>query len=310
MRSFLGSNKLVSMDINELRGWATFLDRAVIASLIAAILAISALGLTTWFSFRFNSAVRAHEQVVVDRYKGMEGRSVELEREVATARQRVSALEREVATARDGTAVLQQQLAAARVQAATIEQEASVTRQRAEAYGRAVDEANERAARAEQETAAATAKERAVELDAAEIRKRLAELGQRVKEATHGTNPEERAPENVAPGGDKQSPPIVVSLRKYAGTKAAVFVLDQAADAPAAGAAISTSERSGLDAADVEVDGCDGNLWRGRTRQGRQRLRDDQPSSTNYARAPLVRRKETGQLIGTDIAVHSMVHTC
>ncbi|MBS0524529.1 MAG: hypothetical protein JSS04_12955 [Proteobacteria bacterium] len=223
------------------------MDRAVIASLIATIVAVSALGITTWLSFRFSSAVRAHEQAVLDQYKGVEGHSEQLERDVATARQRMSTLEQEVATARQRAAALERQVTAARQQAATIEQEASAARQRAEAYGQAAREANERAARANRETAAATAKERALELDAAEIRQRLADLGQQVRKAAEqATKPAEQAtkagspPDSAAPGGDKPASLVVESLRKYAGTKAALFVVDQVADAPAAGAAIAT----------------------------------------------------------------------
>ena len=69
------------MNIDELRNWATIMDRAVVASLVATVLALSALGITTWLSFRFSAGVRAHEQAVV-------------EQEVATARGRTSAANR------------------------------------------------------------------------------------------------------------------------------------------------------------------------------------------------------------------------
>src|SRR6266404_4667653 len=222
------SNNLVSMDINELRGWAAFMDKAVIASLVATIVAVAALSITTWLSFRFSGAVHAHEQAVFDLYRGMEGHSVQLERDVGTARERVSTLEQEVAAARERTAAL--------------EQEASAARERAETYGQAAHEANERAARADRETADASAKERAAQLDAEEIRQRLAGLGRQVREATErATVPAEGTPESAAASRDKPSSPIVASLRKYAGTKAALFVVNQVADAPAAGAAISTT---------------------------------------------------------------------
>ncbi len=217
-----------------------FIDRAVIASLIATIVAVGALGITTWLSFRFSGAVRMHEQAVIDGYKGMEGHSVQLEGDVATARERVSTLEQAISAARERTAALEQQVTAARDRAATIEQEASAARERAEAYGQAVREANERAARADRETAAATAKERALELDAAEIRRRLTDLGQQVTKATEqARKPAEDTPESAAANPDEPSSSIV-AMRKFAGTKAAVFVLDQVSDAPAAGAAIST----------------------------------------------------------------------
>jgi len=212
------------MDINEIRGWAAFMDRAVIASLVATVVAVSALGVTTWLSLRFSGALRAHEQAVLAGYKGAEGHSVQLERDVATARERVSTLEQEVATARTQAAALEQQVTAARQQAATIEQEASAARDRAEAYGQAAREANERATRADRETAAATAKERALELDAAEIRQRLADLGQQVRKAAEQTTkpaeqaakPAESPPEVAPPSGDKD----VVFFRKADGPEA------------------------------------------------------------------------------------------
>jgi phage shock protein A len=261
-------NDVVSMDINELRGWATVVDRTVIASLVVTVLAVSALGLSTWFSFRLSSAIRAHDQAALDQYKGMEGRSVQLEQNVATVQQRMAALEQEVATAKGRTTDLQQQVTAAHDRAATMEQEAAAARQRAEAYGQAAREANERAARAdreaseraaraERETAAAAAKEQALQIDAAEIRKRLEELGQQVKQAARAPKEETPAPEapaepviasppaakpEPAPIPDKQDPPpVATGLRKYAGTNAAVFVLDQVSAAPAAAAAIATT---------------------------------------------------------------------
>jgi hypothetical protein len=215
------------MDINQLRGWAAVMDRAVIASLIATVLAVSALGITTWLSFRFGGAVRAHEQAVLDGYRGVAGHSQQLEQEVAAVRQRAAALEQQVTEARE--------------RAATIEREAAAARDRAEAYGQAARDATERAARADRETAAATAKERALELDAAEIRQRLAELGQQVRKASEQTaKPAESPPESAVPAGDKPASLVAESLRRFAGTKAAVFVVDQASDAPAAGAAISS----------------------------------------------------------------------
>lgn len=242
------SNKLVSMDIDQLRGWATFMDRAMIVSLIATIMAVAALGVTTWLSFRFSGAVRAHEHAVIDRYKGIESHSVQVEQDVAAARQRAAALEQEVSTAR-GRAV-------------ALEQEASTARERAAAFEQAAREANERAAqaaneRAARESAAASEKARTPRFDAAEIKQRLVDLGKLVREATtravdptqgsatetprpvQGPVQGEGIPESAAASRDGQPSPIVSSLRKYAGTKAAVFVLDQVSDAPVVGSTIS-----------------------------------------------------------------------
>jgi hypothetical protein len=219
------SNKLVSMDIDQLRGWAAIMDRAMIVSLIATIMAVTALGITTWLSFRFSGAVRAHEHAVIDRYKGMESHSVQVEQDVAAARERAVALEQEAATARE----------------------------RAVALERAAREATEQAARAARESAAASEKARAPMFDAAEIQQRLADLGKLVRQATaravdptQGSAAEtprpvqgQGTPESAAASRDVQPSPIVSSLRKYAGTKAAVFVLDQVSDAPVTGSAIS-----------------------------------------------------------------------
>ena len=219
------SNKLVSMDIDQLRGWATFMDRAMIVSLIATIMAVAALGITTWLSFRFSGAVRAREHATFDRYKGMESHSVQLEQDVATARARAVALE----------------------------QEASTARERAVAFEQAAREATEQAARAARESAAASEKARTPRFDAAEIKQRLADLGKLVREATtRAVDPTqgsatgtprpvqgEGTPESAAASRDGQPSPIVSSLRKYAGTKAAVFVLDQVSDAPVTGSTIS-----------------------------------------------------------------------
>jgi hypothetical protein len=237
------SNKLVSMDIDQLRGWATFMDRAMIVSLIATIMAVTALGITTWLSFRYSAAVRAHEHAVIDRYKGMEGHSVRLEQDVAATRERAVALEQEVSAARE--------------RAVALEREASTARERAVAFEQAAREATEQAARAAGESAAASEKARTPRFDAAEIKQRLVDLGKLVREATaravdpsQGSTAEtprpvqgpvqgEGTPESAAASRGGQPSPIVSSLRKYAGTRAAVFVLDQVSDAPVVGSTIS-----------------------------------------------------------------------
>jgi hypothetical protein len=233
------SNKLVSMDIDQLREWATFMDRAMIVSLIATIMAVTALGITTWLSFRFSGAVRAHEHAIFDRYKDVESHSVQLEQDVAATRERAVALEQEVSAARE--------------RAVALEQEASTARERAVAFEQAAREANELAARAARESAAASEKARTPRFDAAEIKQRLVDLGKLVREATaravdstQGSATEtprpvqgEGTPESAAASRNGQPSPIVSSLRKYAGTKAAVFVLDQVSDAPVVGSTIS-----------------------------------------------------------------------
>ncbi|HLM15560.1 MAG TPA: hypothetical protein VK362_24385 [Reyranella sp.] len=208
------SNKPVTMDIEQLRGWATFMDRAMVASLVATIVAVAALGITTWLSFRFSGAVRAHEHAAIHRYKVEMGKhAAELEHEVSRARERTLELEQ------------------------------------------AASSADARAAQAARETAAAAEKARSAEIDAEEVRKRVAELGKQVREAAaRAPDPapapavaaetppparQEVIPESPAPSREAEPSPIVASLKKYAGTKAAVYVLDEAPDAPAVGATIS-----------------------------------------------------------------------
>ena len=94
------SNKLVTMDIEQLRGWATFMDRAMVASLIATIVAVAALGITTWLSFRFGNAVRTQEYAAIHRYKVEMGKhAADLEEEVSRARERTVELEQAVSEA-------------------------------------------------------------------------------------------------------------------------------------------------------------------------------------------------------------------
>jgi len=300
------SSKPVSMDIDQLRGWATFMDRAMIVSLAATILAVGAVGVTTWLSFRFSGAVRAYEHAAADRFQGTESRSAQLEREVATARERAAtleqaistargraaALEQEVSTVRGRAATLEQEMSAARERAVALEQEASQARERATAFEQAAREANERSARmapreatersapvAARESTAATEKASpAPQLDPAAIQQRLADLARLVRDATARTagptqdkaaeaprpaqpesttesaaasrdgqasssSPAPPSPSATLPSPPSPSPPspspIVASLRKYAGTNAAVFVLDRVAEAPPAASTIS-----------------------------------------------------------------------
>src|SRR5258708_30860075 len=228
------SNKLVSMDTDQLRGWATFMDRGMIVSLIATIMAVAALGVTTWLSFRFSGAVRAREHAVIDRYKGMESHSVQVEQDVAAARERAVALEQEVSTARE--------------RAVALEQEASTASERAVAFEQAAREANERAAQAAneqagRESAAASEKERTPRFDAAEIKQRLVDLGKLVREATaravdpsQGSTAEtprpvqrpvqgEGTPESAAASRGGQPSPLVSSPPEYSRTPTAPFFL-------------------------------------------------------------------------------------
>jgi hypothetical protein len=135
--------------------------------------------------------------------------------------------------------------------AVALEQKVSTAEQRTQELERAAAAANSRAAEATRDSATSREKARTAEIDAEEVRKRVAELGKMVREARE--RPPQLAPENIAATPELQpqlappppaSPPvspIVESLRKYAGSKAAVYVVDGVADAEAAGATISST---------------------------------------------------------------------
>src|SRR5262245_48798350 len=92
--SEMRSNRPMKMDIEQLRGWATFMDRAMVVSLVATVLAVVALGVTTFLSFRFTNAVRAHEQAAFHEYKVEMGKhAAALEQEASRARERTLELE-------------------------------------------------------------------------------------------------------------------------------------------------------------------------------------------------------------------------
>lgn len=242
------SNKPVNMDIDQLRGWASIMDRAMIVSLVVTILAVSALGITTFLSFRYSGAVRAHEQSTLDRYKGLESLAAQHEREASAAREQVTALEQQIATARDRTARLEREVSAARDRAAALALEADLARERAAASEKAAREATERVAQAPPAGKAAPDTARPPLFDAAEIRRRLADLGKMVKDAaTRAPEPTTGPASEPAAAATPQTvavpapplPPFVASLQRYAGTPAAIFLLGQITDAPAIGATIS-----------------------------------------------------------------------
>lgn len=224
------SNRPVNMDIDQLRGWASIMDKAMIASLVATLLAVTALGITTFLSFRYSGAIRAHEQAALDRYKDVESQAATLERAIATERDRTAKLEREVSLARD--------------QATALAQEAEKARERATALEQAARDATERAAHAPPESRASTENARPPLFDAAEIRRRLADLGKLVRDATTRTPEPVPAPGQQPEKAPESAPiaapsPFVASLQKFAGTQAAIFVLGQISDAPAIGATLS-----------------------------------------------------------------------
>ena len=179
----------------------------MIASLVATLLAVTALGITTFLSFRYGNAVRSHEQAALARYKGIEDEAAQREREAVAARERVATLEREIAATRDRAAMIEQQVAAAREQAAEFE--------------KAAREATERATQAATESKPAPESARAPLFDAAEIRRRFADLGKLVRDAT--TRPPESMPA-PAPGPEAASDPGPCASRCRGARPAAVPV--------------------------------------------------------------------------------------
>lgn len=260
----LRHNKSVSMEIEQLRSWASIMDRAMIASLVVTVLAVAALGVTTFLSYRYGAALRAHDQAALGRYEGIEGQLTLLERDAATARDRAASLEQELGTARDRTASLEQEVSHARDRATLFEQAArdaaarDLATREAAAREAAAREAVARIAAVPAPPADAPGSDRAKALrfDAAAIRERLAELGKLVRDAT--TRPPagisdpatERATEPAPPrpagapsggaGGSIAAPasPFIASLEKFKGTQVSLFVLGQVSDAASIGATL------------------------------------------------------------------------
>ena len=262
---------------------------------------------------------------LVDRYKGMESHSVQLEQDVAAARERTMELEQEVSTARGRAVALEQEVSAARERAVALEREASTARERAVAFEQAAREATEQAARAARESPAASEKVRTPRFDAAEIKQRLADLGKLVRAATvRAVDPtqgnatetprpvqEEATPGNAAASRNGQPSPIVSRLGKYAGTKAAVFVLDQVPDAPVTGSTISAYlSDAGWAPQTWTWTGVAGiSAWSCSSRKAAtpRRPRPRPPSWRPCARKASTRRRETGRRTGAGSAAHSTV---
>src|SRR5262245_56367574 len=140
------SNKLVNMDIDQLRGWATFMDRAVVVSLVVTVMAVAALATTTWLSFRIGGAVRAHEHAAFLGYRAeMREHASELEQEVSRARERTREREQAIADADARAVQATRESATAKDKARSAEIDAEEVRKRVAELGKAVREAQSRA---------------------------------------------------------------------------------------------------------------------------------------------------------------------
>jgi hypothetical protein len=200
------------MDIQQVRAWAEFMDKAMMMSVIVVILSATALGVTTWLSMRFHGTMRAKEALAFygDRNQARE-HAAGLERELTSVRERSSQLERDAEAASKRAA-----------QAATLETSTAEARQRAAELERRVEEANARVA---------------------DLEKAVANAKPPPAEARPMDRPVDRPVEEPAKaagaGGESQKSQMAASLAKFSGTKAAVFVVDEAPDAAAGGASIN-----------------------------------------------------------------------
>ncbi len=184
------------MDLQQLRGWADVMDKALVISTVVAVLGIAAVGVSAFFSVRFAGAIRAQEAATFDRYKAEWGRhATQLEAEAGRAAERIAALEKVAAEAE---------------------------RRLAEVDG-AKGRSNERAAQLERE--------------AAEARQQVAELQRRLTERQLATAPPAAAtPPAVAPPAAPPAAPQ--GLARFAGTRAAIYVVDEVSDGAPVGAAV------------------------------------------------------------------------
>jgi len=203
------------MDIQQVRAWAEFMDKAMMVSVIVVILSATALGVTTWLSMRFHGTMRAKEALAFYGDKNQaRDHAAELERELASARERSSQLERDAEAANERAAQAVQAGKDVHKRAATLETSAAEARQRAAELERRVEEANGRVADLEKEVGNA-------------------------KPSPAEARPVEEHAKAAGAGGESQKSQMAASLAKFSGTKAAVFVVDEAPDAAAGGASIN-----------------------------------------------------------------------
>lgn len=194
------------MDIQQLRGWADVADKALMVSVIVALLAVVAVGVSAFFSVRFASVIRSQEHEVFDRYRSQWGRHAEqLQEGAAQAAAQIAALERAVADADQRAVRSGKESASAQERAALLEGQAEEARQRVAVLEKRV---------AEQAVSPESDKTAAAVAPAAEAESKPADRGE----------PKSR---------------IAESLTRHAGAKAAIYVIEEAPDAADAGASIS-----------------------------------------------------------------------
>ena len=199
------------MDIQQLRSWAEVTDRALVISTVVAILAIAAVGVSAWFSVRISGAIRAEEASAFDRYRIEWGRhAAQLEAETAKAAQRIEALEK--------TAEQAERLAA------------DAERRAAEADGLR----NREAERAD-----------LLQREAADARQRLADTQRQIALAAQlAASPKAAQPRADEPSSAPPSAPAPTlpaqGLARFAGTRAAIYIVDDVPEGTTVGASIET----------------------------------------------------------------------
>ena len=188
------------MDIHQLRGWAEFMDKGMLVSLVVAAIAVAALGATTLLSIKYHSALGVQENAVIEQYR-------------VEAADHAAKSEKESESARAQIALLEKNFADVAERAARAEEHAIDLEKR-------IGDANARSTGAEKETLESKAldpKELAPNRDAAPA-----------------------APEG-SPNSDRSKSPLVESLAKFAGKKAAIYTLGEAPDAAEAGSLINAA---------------------------------------------------------------------
>lgn len=184
------------MDIHQLRGWAEFMDKGMLVSLIVAAIAVAALGTTTLLSIKYNSALRIQETAAFERYEvEAAGHLAKSEKEATSARAQIALLKKNVADTAER---------AARAETRAIDLE------------KRIGDANAQATRVEAES-----------LDPNGLTPKPAPAIE-----------ESKAPPAIS---DRSKLPLVGSLAKFTGKKAAIYTLDEAPDAAEAGSTINAA---------------------------------------------------------------------
>ena len=191
-------SRVGEMELQQLRSWADVMDKALVISTVVAVLGIAAVGISAFLSVRFAGAIRAQEAATFDRYRAEWGRHA-------------AQLEAEAGRAAERIGVLEKAASDAQ-------------RQQAEADG-ARGRAADRAA--------------VLEREAAEARRQVVDLQRRLAERQVATAPPP-PPVVAAPAAPTVAvlPAAAEGLARFAGTRAAIYVVDEVTDGTPAGAAV------------------------------------------------------------------------